>query len=274
MSDKDKNNPLVSVGIPTYNRPEGLRRTLECITGQTYKNLEIIVSDNCSSGNETQNIGKEFLEKDSRIKYFRQEENKGMEFNFKFVLEKASGEYFMWAADDDEWAYNFVEVCIKNIGNSSSIFTAFGVLNRKTKSYTICKLPDLSQYFSKYKNIMNFLSIMTSSLIYGIHKRNDIMFILDDVTFDWYDCYFIIKLILNKGFKVINSECLYKAGIDTTTRIMKSKNPSINRVFEYYPFFHSTLKLILKSRDLSIFEKISIIKKLFKFSISSYIYFE
>ena len=44
--------PLVSVGIPTYNRPEGLRRTLECITKQTYKNLEIIVSNNCSSGPE------------------------------------------------------------------------------------------------------------------------------------------------------------------------------------------------------------------------------
>ncbi len=36
---------LVSILIPTYNRPEGLRRALKCITGQTYKNLEIIVSD-------------------------------------------------------------------------------------------------------------------------------------------------------------------------------------------------------------------------------------
>ena len=37
-----ENQPLVSVGIPTYNRPEGLRQTLDCITFQTYKNLEII----------------------------------------------------------------------------------------------------------------------------------------------------------------------------------------------------------------------------------------
>jgi len=33
--------PLISVGIPTYNRPEGLERTLQQITSQTYKNLEI-----------------------------------------------------------------------------------------------------------------------------------------------------------------------------------------------------------------------------------------
>ncbi|MBK7374561.1 MAG: glycosyltransferase [Chitinophagaceae bacterium] len=41
--------PLVTVGIPTYNRPGGLERTLACITVQTYANLEIIVSDNCSA---------------------------------------------------------------------------------------------------------------------------------------------------------------------------------------------------------------------------------
>ena len=98
--------PLVSVGIPTYNRPKDLRRTLECITGQTYKNLEIIVSDNCSPGPETEAIVREFMAKDARIQYFRQQENKGGEFNFKFVLGKATGEYFMWAADDDYFEHD------------------------------------------------------------------------------------------------------------------------------------------------------------------------
>ena len=101
--------PLVSVGIPTYNRPDGLRRTLECITGQTYQNLEIIVSDNCSPGSETDDIVREFVSKDSRIQYYRQEINQGPTNNLKFVLEKATGEYFMWAADDDEWESRFVD---------------------------------------------------------------------------------------------------------------------------------------------------------------------
>jgi glycosyltransferase involved in cell wall biosynthesis len=55
-----ENEPLVSVGIPCYNRPEGLKRTLECITGQTYKNLEIIVSDNCSPDPEVERVGREY----------------------------------------------------------------------------------------------------------------------------------------------------------------------------------------------------------------------
>lgn len=86
-------NPLVSVGIPTYNRPEGLRRTLECITGQTYKNLEIIVSDNCSPGPVNEKVVREFMARDRRIRYFRQDENKGAGFNFRFGLGQSSQTY-------------------------------------------------------------------------------------------------------------------------------------------------------------------------------------
>ncbi|MCA6544957.1 MAG: glycosyltransferase, partial [Pseudanabaena sp. M074S1SP2A07QC] len=93
--------PLVSVGIPTYNRPNGLKRTLECITQQTYRNIEIIVSDNCSIDPNVEMVVKEFQSKDDRICYFRQLENKGAGANFLFVLKQSVGKYFMWAADDD-----------------------------------------------------------------------------------------------------------------------------------------------------------------------------
>jgi glycosyltransferase involved in cell wall biosynthesis len=108
-----QDKPLVSVGIPTYNNPEGLRRTLQCMTSQTYKKLEIIVSDNCSPGKGVQEVVQEFLAKDLRIQYYRQSENKGPFLNLAFVLKKATGDYFMWAADDDEWEENFVETGVK-----------------------------------------------------------------------------------------------------------------------------------------------------------------
>jgi glycosyltransferase involved in cell wall biosynthesis len=109
------NQPLVSVGIPTYNRPQGLRRTLECMTNQSYTNLEIIVSDNCSPGKETQDVVKEFANKDPRIKYYRQENNKGLVFNFKFLLDKATGDFFIWASDDDLWENNFIDTGVKTL---------------------------------------------------------------------------------------------------------------------------------------------------------------
>lgn len=109
------NTPLVSIGIPTYNRPSSLRRVLECITTQTYSNLEIIISDNCSPNGETDAVVRAFLEYDSRIMYYTQKKNVGMTPNFRTVLEKATGEYFMWAADDDEWADNFIELCVAEL---------------------------------------------------------------------------------------------------------------------------------------------------------------
>ena len=102
------NEPLVSVGIPAYNRPEGLRTTLESITRQTYKNLEIIVSDNCSPDPNVEHIARDFQKLDNRIQYFRQTENTGAMSNFRFVLGKARGEYFMWAADDDFISEDFI----------------------------------------------------------------------------------------------------------------------------------------------------------------------
>jgi len=104
--------PLVSIGITSYNRPNGLRRTLECITSQTYKNLEIIVSDNCSNDPAVQSVLHEYQQRDRRVNCIFQPENKGAAFNFKFVLEQATGDYFMWAADDDWWDTRFVEEAV------------------------------------------------------------------------------------------------------------------------------------------------------------------
>lgn len=124
MSEKLKTQPVVSVGIPTYNRPKGLRRTLESITRQTYKNLEIIISDNCSPDSETEIVAREYVLKDPRIRYFRQEKNEGPNYNFKFVLEKASGEFFMWAADDDEWDNYFIEDCLNALTKAGTDYVA------------------------------------------------------------------------------------------------------------------------------------------------------
>lgn len=104
--------PLVTVGIPTYNRPSGLRKTLEYITKQTYPNLQVIVSDNCSSNPEVLGILKEYTLLDKRVTYFIQESNISIVPNFQFLLNKASGKYFMWAADDDKWDENFIKTTV------------------------------------------------------------------------------------------------------------------------------------------------------------------
>jgi glycosyltransferase domain-containing protein len=113
--------PLVSVGVPTYNRPKELRTLLGFITEQTYPNLEIIVSDNCSPGNETEEVVQEFIKKDPRISYFRQPENLGPMFNMNFVLQQSNGVYFMWAADDDRFEKKFIGDCLDQLISGQDI---------------------------------------------------------------------------------------------------------------------------------------------------------
>lgn len=111
-------SPLVSVGFPTYNKPAGLASTLKLLTRQTYRNLEIIVSDNCSPTPEVGEIIAEFQRRDSRIRSFRQETNIGVGENHKFVVRKATGELFLWLHDEDEIPLDYIERLVARFAGS------------------------------------------------------------------------------------------------------------------------------------------------------------
>lgn len=250
------NQPLVSVGIPTYNRPEGLRRTLECVTNQSYANLEIIVSDNCSQGKDTQDVVKEFTDKDPRVKYYRQDKNEGGAFNFKFVLEKAVGKYFAWIADDDEWDAFFVEKCLLNIKNCSSVMCKIRVCYRAIGLVLEGELPDLSPDYSKYRNYKESILNPAPSLIYGLYRRCDILWFLDSDAFDFSDCFFISKLLMNcNGISLIKDYSGYQTNIVGTEKYQyKPFEPADGCLFRYRPFIQHHLDLIAKS-SFSYFQK-------------------
>lgn len=106
---------LVSVGLPTYNRPERLRKALECLINQTFTNLEIIVSNDHSPNIDTYVILEEYSKKDPRIKVYTQSHNLGIYANFYFVLQKATGKYFMYAQEDDLWEPDFIRSLVEQL---------------------------------------------------------------------------------------------------------------------------------------------------------------
>ena len=91
---------LVSIVLPVYNVEKFLPQCLESVTGQTYKNIEIIcVNDGSPDGSE--NIIRSFMEKDSRIRLINQK-NMGLSGARNTGIENASGEYIMFL-DSDDW---------------------------------------------------------------------------------------------------------------------------------------------------------------------------
>lgn len=104
-------HPLVTIAIPTYNRADSyLKQALESAVNQTYQNIEIIVSDNCSTDN-TEMVVKGFS--DPRIRYFKQTKNIGANNNFNFCLDQAKGDYFLLLQDDDMIDDDFIDACMR-----------------------------------------------------------------------------------------------------------------------------------------------------------------
>ena len=94
------NPTLLSIGIPVYNSEHCVGAAIESIQAQTYRNVEIVISDNCST-DSTRAICLRYAATDDRIRYHRNTTNIGMEPNFLRVLQLATGEFFMWTCADD-----------------------------------------------------------------------------------------------------------------------------------------------------------------------------
>jgi glycosyltransferase involved in cell wall biosynthesis len=109
---RESSKPKVSIGLLVYNGERYLAETIDSILGQTYKDFELIISDNCSTDG-SQEICRRYAERDSRIRFFVSEINKGAAWNFRRVFELARGSYFRWAPADDLFAPESVAACVE-----------------------------------------------------------------------------------------------------------------------------------------------------------------
>jgi FkbM family methyltransferase len=171
----DSHQPLVSIGIPTYNRQKFLEEALHSVMNQTYPNLEIILSDNASS-DKTQAFCHEMSSKDSRIKYIRQEHNLGAIRNFEQVFQVASGKYFMWVADDDKCEPECIEKLVDYLeANPSVVLCApdFKVIDSNGSTIRIERLNRIYPASNGKQIQAQFFEYPTSNIffaIYGLYR--------------------------------------------------------------------------------------------------------
>lgn len=104
----------VTIGIPTFNRCEQLRRAVDSARAQDYGPFEVVICDNASHDG-TSAFAQEVAGSDAMVRYIRHPQNLGPIANFESALCAARGEYFMWLADDDWIEPNYVSECVKAI---------------------------------------------------------------------------------------------------------------------------------------------------------------
>ena len=101
---------LVDILVTTYNTNEKyLRKQIESILRQTYKNINIYISDDNSTNKNISLILQEYAEKDKRIKLYIQPKNLGYNKNFEFLLKESKANYIMFSDHDDVWHKDKVE---------------------------------------------------------------------------------------------------------------------------------------------------------------------
>lgn len=138
MAVVNEQEPLVSVIIPTYNRQAYLKEAILSVVQQTYKNIEIIVSDDFSSENP-QALIDSF--NDPRLRLRRNETNLGVGLNTTYAFEESKGKYVASLNDDDRWQKDFLEQLIPHLEANPDVVLAFcdyhvidgdGKINQKT----------------------------------------------------------------------------------------------------------------------------------------------
>lgn len=114
--------PLVSVLIPTYNRPDLLKHAVQSAVQQTHNNMEILVQDDGSDVNPEEVVS-EF--NDPRISFRRHDTNVGMALNWKSLALRARGKYLAYLSDDDVWDREYLSILVGKLEEAPDRVIAF-----------------------------------------------------------------------------------------------------------------------------------------------------
>ena len=220
--------PLITVGIPVFNGEKFLKKRLDSVLNQTYKNFEVIISDNAST-DDTSKLCNEIIKKEKNIQYYLQKENIGYVNNFNFLIKKTNGKYFTFAAVDDVWEPNFLEKNVNILQTNDKIVGSIGTVkyfgNAQTQSETsrftqilkkIIRKQDINileqhvmSISGKYdKKIDKYLRFNQGSFVYGLFRANAIKKNIIPGPLAAWDLAFILNILKFGDLHVID-EVLY-----------------------------------------------------------------
>ena len=179
--------PLVSVVIPTFNRPKYFQEALESVLKQTYRNFEIVVSDN-STEDDTEILMQEYLQKYPNIKYFRHKNFDAHDnWNFARQYNNPQAEYLNWLMDDDIFYPRKFEFMIEIYRNNPSVALVTSIRHRIDKAgevtgnmFTPAEIPRKNSKLNgeeamnvALKSMENYIGELTTVLIRKKFLRNN-----------------------------------------------------------------------------------------------------
>ena len=166
-------SPLISVLLSVYNDDKNIKTSIDSILSQSYKNIELLVMDDCST-DKTYDILKDI--KDRRLRIFRNKDNQGLTKSLNILIKKSKGQILARQDSDDISLPTRLEVQFENLDNLQldGCTTRAYIQNSKRSIPRLSHLLPLS-FVIKYKNpfIHGTLMVKKSAIIdVGMYDEN------------------------------------------------------------------------------------------------------
>lgn len=240
--------PLVSIIITNYNREKTIATAIESALAQDYSNLEIIISDNCSTDNSV-NVIKTYVN-DFRVHFFQNEKNIGMLGNFKICFEeRAQGEYVTIVNSDDQLINPcFISQSIQLINDNDNVSIVKSGYLVSTDAKDIYNKHDNLNEFYESKEFIKRYNHEIDLCWMGILMRRDIFKL-----YNFFDNniissdHLISAYFLLHGNICFNKHFSYKLNFSQSSASSSAFNEQqVHLIFSEYEIFFNTAENLLQ----------------------------
>ena len=194
---------IVSIVLPTFNRAHLIRKSIDTCLGQTLKDIELIIVNDCST-DDTANILKEYALKDGRIKVINNEINLKLPASLNRGFAAASGKYFTWTSDDNLYAPNALEVlsnALEQNPDADLVYANYNEIDANDNVTGVAIMNDINKSFMLWKGCG--ACFMYKAIIHKTNNGYDpTLFLIED-----YD--FFLRASLQYKFIYLNRRDLY-----------------------------------------------------------------
>ncbi len=177
---------LVSVVMCTFNGEKYITEQIESVLGQSYKKLEVIVVDDCST-DRTVEIVKLFAEGDARLSIEINEVNLGYVKNFEKALRLANGDFIAPCDQDDWWHPEKIKILLDEIGSNDLIYCNSQIVDSQLLGLEKTMADKYNMYQGKsYKPFLinNCISGHASIITHSLLQRS--LPFSEDIAHDWW----------------------------------------------------------------------------------------
>lgn len=263
--------PLVSVIVGTYNSSRFVIETLESIKAQTYVNIELIISDDCSADNTVALCENWLNENDNRFlgsKILTSENNSGIPANCNRGVKAARGDWVKLIAGDDFISNKYLMECMNDCINDEQtgiIYTNSVYVDEHSCEITRAATINYSSGFVFDKIFFLLFWPKSSSLIFRKKAVEEVGYFDESI---WVEDYLMVMKVVKK-YKMchVNSFLSYQRNHEkniggASIRLYQAHLQAIEHFKDYPGYNKRRQQIYIELLALALFEKPSVMVKL------------